>query len=145
MGSPDAYLEPAPWEVRRLLETEGKPIRHVHFPVDGVASVLASVISAETKIEVGTIGREGLVGLSLLFGATHAVSDSFVQVAGGAFRMPAPAFIEATRTFPALLAVLHRFPKPTWCRSPSAPRATAFTRSVSGVHVAPDDPGPGQR
>jgi len=103
------HLESVPWEVPRPLETEGKPIRHVHFAVDGVASVLASVIGAETKIEVGTVGREGLVGLSLLFGATHAVSDSFVQVAGRAFRMPAPAFIEATRTFPALVAVLHRF------------------------------------
>jgi CRP-like cAMP-binding protein len=103
------HLELVPLEVPRLLETEGRPIRHAHFPIDGVTSVLASVIGAAAKIEVGTVGREGVVGLSLFFGATHAVSDSFVQVEGHALRMPAPAFIEATRAFPELVAVLHRF------------------------------------
>jgi len=103
------HLELIPLEVPRLLETEGRPIRHVYFPVDGVTSILASVIGAETKIEVGTVGREGLVGLSVFFGATHAVSDSFVQLEGQAFRMATGALMEATRTFPALVDVLHRF------------------------------------
>lgn len=103
------HLELVPLEVPRLLETEGRPIRYAYFPVNGVTSVLASVIGAQAKLEVGTVGREGMVGLSLLFGATHAVSDTFVQVAGHAFRMPARAFIEATRTFPTVVSVLHRF------------------------------------
>ena len=103
------HLELVPLDVPRLLETEGRPIRHAYFPLDGVASVLASVIGAQAKIEVGTVGREGVVGLSLFLGATHAVSDSFVQIEGRAYRMSALDFVEATRTFPALVAVLHRF------------------------------------
>jgi CRP-like cAMP-binding protein len=103
------HLELVPLEVSRLLETEGRPIKHAYFPVEGVVSVLASAIGAEAKIEVGTMGREGIVGLPLLFGATHATGDSFTQIEGRAFRMPAGAFLEAARTLPDMVGVLHRF------------------------------------
>jgi CRP-like cAMP-binding protein len=71
--------------------------------------MLAAVQGAGKKIEIGTIGKEGMAGLPLFLGVNHAPGVYFVQVEGEAWRMPAAAFSEVAHEHPALAAALRRY------------------------------------
>jgi|SRR5579884_169660 len=75
-----------------LLEA-GEPIECVWFPHDCVTSTVVDTAEGGT-IEVGLMGLDGLVGLSLLLGATRSNTTVIVQVAGSASRMRAQDFKE---------------------------------------------------
>jgi CRP-like cAMP-binding protein len=83
-----AHLEPASLAANQVLTAPDEPIRFVHFPEAGVVSVLAMV--GEGKVlEVGLIGREGLVGLPALLGTDRTPHEIRVQLAGTGWRMSA--------------------------------------------------------
>jgi CRP-like cAMP-binding protein len=78
--------------IKTVLFEPGAPIDAVHFPVDGVIS-LVTPLADGAIVEVATIGNEGIVGVPLvpLGGlAVRAIS----QVAGHSLRMEATAFLE---------------------------------------------------
>jgi CRP-like cAMP-binding protein len=75
-----------------LLEA-GEPIECVWFPHDCVTSTVVDTAEG-TTIEVGLMGMDGLVGLSLLLGATQSNTTVIVQIAGGASSMRADDFKE---------------------------------------------------
>jgi len=95
--------------VPRVLHGEGKVIQHVYFPIEGVVSMLASAEGAQSKVEVGTVGREGMLGLSVLFGAKHSHGDCFMQVDGEGWRMSVQDFVRAAESLPVFMRVLHRY------------------------------------
>jgi CRP-like cAMP-binding protein len=73
-----------------LLEA-GEPIQAVWFPHDAVTSTI--VDSAEgTTIEVGLMGLEGMVGLSLLLGKSISSTTVIAQIPGTATCMSADDF-----------------------------------------------------
>lgn len=102
-------LEPARLELRQLLYQEGEPITDAWFPAEGVLSMLGAACAADTPIEVGTIGSEGVLAVPLLLGAQRSPGNVFVQVEGNGWRMPAAAFHEAVQAHPPFLRVLHRY------------------------------------
>jgi CRP-like cAMP-binding protein len=104
-----AHAQPLTLELRDMLLTEGKPIRHAVFPVDGVVSMLASMEGAGARIEIGTVGNEGMVGLPLFLGSHRALGDCFAQVPGAAFRIAAAPFQQLLQAHADLVAVLHRY------------------------------------
>ena len=69
------------WELRykEVVYEPGARIRHVIFPESGIVSLLASV-ETQTTLEVGIVGREGLVGLPVFLG--EKVSDTLCLVQG---------------------------------------------------------------
>src|SRR5690349_13416883 len=69
-------LERVQLAVRAPLYEHGEPMTHAWFPAEGVLSVVAP---AQTRVEVGTIGREGVLGIPLLLGAKHSVDHVFPQ------------------------------------------------------------------
>ncbi|WP_264048416.1 Crp/Fnr family transcriptional regulator [Methylobacterium flocculans] len=75
------HLQPLRTTMRQTLIHPHEPVTHLLFPEIGYASVVADV--AGNRIEVGIIGREGLVGASpvLLDGGT-APYHEFVQSPG---------------------------------------------------------------
>jgi CRP-like cAMP-binding protein len=78
--------------IKTVLFEPGAPIDAVHFPVDGVIS-LVTPLNDGAIVEVATIGNEGIVGVPLvpLGGlAVRAIS----QVAGHCLRMEATTFLE---------------------------------------------------
>ncbi len=78
--------------IKTVLFEPGTPIDAVHFPVDGVIS-LVTPLHDGAIVEVATIGNEGIVGVPLvpLGGlAVRAIS----QVAGHCLRMDATTFLE---------------------------------------------------
>jgi CRP-like cAMP-binding protein len=86
----------------------GEPIRHVHFPLRGVVSLVA-VLQGGGVIEVSTVGNEGMVGLPIFLGAETSPMAAFCQIPGRAARMGAAALREAVRDGAALVRVLHRY------------------------------------
>jgi CRP-like cAMP-binding protein len=92
-----ARLEPqlstVPLHQGTVLEPRGESSTLVFFPWDGVCS-LTSVMSDGRMAEVGTIGNEGVVGLSAYFGTHYEDLETLVQVAGtGATAMRVGTFV----------------------------------------------------
>jgi len=100
-------------EVPKPLQQEGKPIRHVHFPISGVVSMLASVVGAEARIEVGTVGNEGMAGLPAFLGTTESPNDCSCQIPGRALRLPAAQLRRFLAGDGALHHALHRYTQAT--------------------------------
>lgn len=61
-------------------------VQYVYFPETAVVSLLSTLENGATS-EVGLIGREGMVGLSIFLGGTISHDQAVVQVAGTALRM----------------------------------------------------------
>ena len=68
----------------------GMPITEVYFPQTAVFSMVREMTDG-AGIEVGTIGREGVVGGSVLAGATLMSTRCIVQIPGRAWRIATPA------------------------------------------------------
>ena len=75
-----------------LLEA-GELIECIWLPHDCVTSTVVDTPEG-TTIEVGLMGTEGLVGLSLLLGSTRSNTTVIVQIPGTATRMHAGDFIK---------------------------------------------------
>jgi CRP-like cAMP-binding protein len=88
-------------EQHRKLELPNTPATHVYFPWGGVCS-LTTAMSDGRLVEVGTIGNEGMVGMSAYFGGLLPELLTLVQVEGpGAHTMRAGLFkAEMTRQGP---------------------------------------------
>jgi CRP-like cAMP-binding protein len=69
-----------------LYETDDN-IREVYFPHTGIVS-LVTHLREGVSVEVGLIGREGMVGISVVLGDDIAPNQAIVQIAGGAMRLP---------------------------------------------------------
>ena len=81
--------------------------RHVYFPNDCTVSLLA-VADRASGLEVGLVGREGMVGIPLALGASHSPVRALVQGAGSAMRMSSARFGRELKHNPALRRSLER-------------------------------------
>src|SRR5207302_10209108 len=61
-------LEPVALAFGDVLYEPGAPIRDVYFPTNGLVSLLA-LVDGRLALEVGLVGREGMVGVALAPGA----------------------------------------------------------------------------
>jgi len=86
----------------------GDIIRYVYFPSSGIVSLLAAVEDSAT-LEIGIVGREGIVGLALFLGVNTSNNRAIVQGAGFAMRMKAADFLTECRNGGALPRLLQRF------------------------------------
>lgn len=75
----------------------GDKIDYVYFPETAVFSMLCSMENGDTA-EVGPVGREGVVGLNIFFGAGTTPTQLVVHVAGTASRIDAARFREELRS-----------------------------------------------
>lgn len=65
--------------LKHVLHRAGEPVSHVYFPGGGFCSVL-TVLEDGTMVEVATVGREGMVGVSaVVSGAAPDPSVTMVQ------------------------------------------------------------------
>jgi CRP-like cAMP-binding protein len=64
----------------------GDAIDYVYFPETAVFSMLCMMENGST-VEVGPVGREGMVGLNIFFGVTTTPTQLIVHVAGDAQRL----------------------------------------------------------
>src|ERR1700731_2221510 len=99
------HLRRIPLEYRQSLYRAHKPIGFVYFIETGVGSLVNTMANGQAA-EVGTIGNEGLVGLSLVFGADRAPPSVYVQVPGGGLRMRAELFKKEVARSASMRAVM---------------------------------------
>ena len=86
----------------------GKPTKYVYFPTEGFISLIAEV-KGSPGVEVGMVGREGMLGVQLALGVATAPLHALVQGAGKALRIGTAAFkVELARS-PALQSELNRY------------------------------------
>ena len=89
------HLESVELEVRKVLESPNKPIKHSYFIERGLASIVAG--NSHKRLEVGLIGPEGMTGLPIVLGNDRSPHENFIQVAGEGSRIPADKLREAMR------------------------------------------------
>ncbi len=95
-------------DYRKILYEAARPIEHVYFPVDGVASLVITTADGASA-EVGTIGSEGLVGLPVCLGDREAPSSVYVQVPGTGLMMDADIFRSELEHRPTLNLIMLRY------------------------------------
>ncbi|HEY5559307.1 MAG TPA: Crp/Fnr family transcriptional regulator [Steroidobacteraceae bacterium] len=101
-------LEPVTLTYGEALYEPGQQMRHVYFPSDCVVSLL-TVVEGHRALEVGLVGREGMVGSRLALGITQSSVRALVQGTGSAVRMGAARFMRVFRQSPALQRTLFQF------------------------------------
>lgn len=96
-------LEPHHVESGFSLSKPFQMIEHIYFPESGMASITTSV--GAHHMEVGVIGREGLVGVPVVLGAESCPHDVFVQMPGDFTRIALRDFRRVLDTSPTLRAL----------------------------------------
>ena len=81
-------LEAFPLLFETVIYEPGEVILDVYFPTSGIVSLLAGVDDRAT-LEVGLVGREGMVGLPIFMEVKTSNNRAVVQGEGSAFRMKA--------------------------------------------------------
>lgn len=86
----------------------GEPVRHIFFPTDSFVSLITPV-DGHAGLEVGLVGDEGMVGISLLMGVDISPVRALVQGAGAAWRMEAATFHRELKRSAALQRGMSRY------------------------------------
>lgn len=79
----------------QILHRMGEPIEYLYFPEEMMNSTVGNTSAGQT-IEVGVIGREGLVGFNVLMSALSMPHDNMTQLPGSALQISTAAI---TREF----------------------------------------------
>jgi CRP-like cAMP-binding protein len=103
-----AACEPVQLVLSDVLCKPGQPMRHVYFPIDGFISLVV-LIDGSPGLEVGMIGREGLLGAQLALGVPTAPLKALVQGPGSAWRIGSAAFRAELAHSAALRRQLERY------------------------------------
>lgn len=101
-------LEPFPLVFGEVIYEPGDLIRHVYFPASGIISLLA-VVEGQATLEVGIVGREGMVGLPVFMGVKTSRNRAVVRGAGTALRMKATAYRKECNNGGSLPRLLRRY------------------------------------
>jgi CRP-like cAMP-binding protein len=103
-----ASLEPVALTFGEVLVEPGAQIKHVYFPSDALVSLL-TLVDRHLALEVGMVGREGMVGVALALGKAVSPVRALVQGAGTAMRMTAVRFSEEIRKSAELQKGVNRY------------------------------------
>jgi CRP-like cAMP-binding protein len=86
-----AGLEPVTLTFGEILYDPGQTIQHVYFPSDSLVSLL-TLVEGHMALEVGLVGREGMLGIPVALGINDSPVRALVQGTGTALRMTAARF-----------------------------------------------------
>jgi hypothetical protein len=100
--------EPVELVLNQVLSEVGFPTRHVYFPTQAFIS-LVTPINGVPMLEVGMVGREGMLGTQLALGVGTVPLHALVQGPGAAWRIGAVAFRGELARSPALQWGLNRY------------------------------------
>jgi CRP-like cAMP-binding protein len=94
-GLPAADYQAVAPKLRHVVLTAGQvlyqadqEIEEVYFPENAVVAMIDTMADGRT-VEVGIIGREGIVGINVLLEGVITPDKAIVQLSGGAMRMSA--------------------------------------------------------
>ena len=101
-------LEPVELVFGEVLYEAGDPIRDVYFPTQSLVSLL-TLVEGHLALEVGMVGREGMVGVPLVLGSDVSPVRALVQGAGPALKMNGQRFRSELNASPPLQRELQRY------------------------------------
>jgi CRP-like cAMP-binding protein len=102
------HLSHVEFDYRKSLYEASRPIEHVYFPINGVASLVITTTDGSSA-EVGTIGNEGFVGLPVCLGELNAPSSVYVQVPGTGLKLETRIFRGQLERRPTLNRIMLRY------------------------------------
>jgi CRP-like cAMP-binding protein len=103
-----AACEPFALVLADVLCERGEDTHHVYFPIDGFVSLITT-IDQHAGLEVGMVGREGMVGAQMALGVAKTPLRALVQGEGTARRVSAGAFRREVARSAALQRNLNRY------------------------------------
>jgi CRP-like cAMP-binding protein len=103
-----AQMEPFALNHSAVLYDIGDRVEHVYFPNSGMVSLISHTEEGET-LEVGIVGYEGIIGLSVFLESYESQYRTLVQSTGHAFRMKAGAFQSACERHAHLRSLIRRY------------------------------------
>ncbi len=92
-AAPFPGLEEVDLVFGQVLHDPGKRIGHVYFPTGSLVS-LVSHAKGQIAVELGVIGRDGMVGVGVALGDEIAAVRAVVQAAGAAMRAESGDFMK---------------------------------------------------
>jgi CRP-like cAMP-binding protein len=102
------HLRPMAMPLRKDMERPNRRIEAVYFMEAGIASVVA-VQSAETQVEVGLVGCEGMTGTAVVLDGGQSPHSTYIQVAGAAQRIEAGELRKAMSASASLHSLLLKY------------------------------------
>ena len=103
-----SHLEETPLVFEEFIYRPNELISDVYFPNSGIISLLAGV-NAHGTLEVGLVGNEGMLGLSVFLGVNSSGNRAVVQGAGSAMKMKVTALRKQCDKGGALPRLLQRY------------------------------------
>ncbi len=100
--------EPARLARDEVLARQGRPLRHLYFPVDSAISLTVQT-DAHPGLEVGLVGREGMLGSHWLLGVGDAPTHAMVHSPGAAWRISSAAIQRELARSAALRSSMGRY------------------------------------
>jgi CRP-like cAMP-binding protein len=102
------HLEPSDLPQHTILQEPGDKIDFAYFLNDGMASLVALSHDGRS-VEVGIIGKEGMVGMSLTAGLHREIFRTIMQMSGTGMRMRSEVFQDILLSAPSLRSKLGHF------------------------------------
>ena len=78
-------LEPLVFKAGQKFERPGRPIHHLYFLDDGMAS-MTTIFGSGLEVEVGMFGYESVIGVSALMGTVQSLNLVYTQIEGKGYR-----------------------------------------------------------
>lgn len=101
-------LEPVRLTFGEVLYHPGEAISHVYFPTDSLVSLL-TLAEGHQALEVGLVGREGMLGIPLALGVSDSPVRALVQGTGMALRMTSANFKDELQSSVLLQREVYRY------------------------------------
>ncbi|MHA4870545.1 Crp/Fnr family transcriptional regulator [Duganella sp. PWIR1] len=92
----------------QLLSEPGEEMRYVYFPIDCLISLLG-VAEGRMTLEIGSLGREGMLGASVVLGHELAQVRAVVQRSGRVYRLAVGDFVTEFYRMESLRRLIHRY------------------------------------
>jgi CRP-like cAMP-binding protein len=95
------------FKLKQRLFRQDDAVDAVYFPLSCMISLLVTS-EGEPRIELATVGREGVVGAAELMQQQGAMGLNLIQIPGTAVRIPSSAFLAEISSRPGLSKVIQR-------------------------------------
>jgi CRP-like cAMP-binding protein len=103
-----AVCESVNLTIEQILCEAGDTTRYVYFPIDAFVSLITEV-DGKSRLEVGMVGREGILGVQLALGVDEAPVRCLVQGSGTAWRVDGGDFRRELAKHVALRRTVDRY------------------------------------
>jgi CRP-like cAMP-binding protein len=101
-------LRPVTFEVMHEIEYPGRPIDHLYFVEEGMASMTATFDDG-SQVEVGMFGHASVIGVSALMGEKRCLNRVYTQIEGYGFSCTVEAARKEFRRAEAFQRLMLRY------------------------------------